>query len=80
MIKEAAIRQDEKIYRGRSHSEIIKDMVERHGLSKPITGEQGFINETDNFIDRETAAKNAIESGQIKKLISPPNLYSEDLL
>jgi len=78
-IKEAAIRQNEQIYTGKRHNLIIIDMVENHCLSKPIKGEQGFITDSGEFVDRITAAKIALESGQIKKLNWPPNLYSEDL-
>lgn len=78
-IEKAAIRQNGNIYTGRRHGEIIKDMVDNHGLPKPIIGEQGFINELGEFVDRLTAAKLALESGQIKELHWPPYLYSEDL-
>ena len=80
MIKEAAIRQENKIYTGKRHDLIIKDMVENYGLKLPIKGEQGFVTDSGDFVDRIMAAKIATESGQIKKLNWPPNLYSEDLL
>ena len=41
--------------------------------------EQGFLLEDGEFVDREAAAKIAIESGQVERLIAPPNLFSEDL-
>lgn len=78
-IKEAAIRQDKQIYTGKRHHLIISDMVENHKISPPIKGEQGFVTDSGEFVDRITAAKIALESGQIEKLNYPPNLYSEDL-
>ena len=78
-IEKAAIRQNGNIYTGKRHSEIIKDMVNNYGLPKPITGEQGFINELGEFFNRLAAAKITLESGQIKELQNPPYLYSEDL-
>jgi len=78
-IKEAAIRQDGQIYTGKRHNLIMDEMrANSISLQKNIF-EQGFITELGEFVDRQTAAKIALESDQIKKLISPPNLYSEDL-
>ena len=55
-------------------------MVNNYGLPKPITGEQGFVNELGEVINRLTATKIALESGQIKEEPqNPPYLYSEDL-
>ena len=78
-IKEAAIRQDGQIYTGKRHNLIMDEMRANSISLQRNTFEQGFIDESGNFLDRETAAKIALESSQIKKLISPPNLYSEDL-
>jgi len=79
-IKEAAYRQDGVIYTGKRHSEIIKRMVEVHGVPKPIGPENsGFVTDSGEFVDRLTAAKLALESGQITELKWPPDLYSEDL-
>lgn len=78
-IEQAAILQDGIIYTGKRHNEIINDMVNNYGLSKPIKGEQGFVNDLGEFVDRLTAAKIALESGQIARLDSPPDLHSEDL-
>ena len=38
---------------------------------------QGFITNTDRFVDREEASKIAFESGQTKEL--KKRLYSEDI-
>ena len=41
---------------------------------------QGFLTNTNRFVDREEGAKIALESGQIEKLnYSKTRLYSEDL-
>ncbi len=40
---------------------------------------QGFVDSDLGFVDRKEAAFIAITQGQVKDLISPPNLYSEDL-
>jgi hypothetical protein len=44
-------------------------------------GEQGFITDDGEFVERVMAANLAVEAGQIRreKLIAPPRLYSEDL-
>lgn len=52
------------------------------GLTKPERIErmgevQGFITNTDRFVDREEASKIAFESGQTKEL--KKRLYSEDI-
>lgn len=40
---------------------------------------QGFMTSLGRFVNRKEAAKIALECGQIDKLYSPPNLYSEDI-
>ena len=43
-------------------------------------GEQGFITDTNEFLDRPTAAQHALECGQISKLkFNNVDLFSEDL-
>lgn len=41
--------------------------------------DQGFITDAGRFVGRTEAATIATGNGQAKKLIAPPNLYSEDL-
>ena len=60
------------------HHNILRFMVDR-GDPTPITGKQGFMTNTGEFVDRETAGHIAIIAGQIERLKWPPNLYSEDL-
>ena len=44
-----------------------------------LLDDQGFLLSNGLFVNRATAAKIALESGQIKELKWPPDLYSEDL-
>jgi len=60
------------------HHDVIRHMSSTLGVS-PHGGEQGFVLSTGSFIDRKMAAKIALKNGQCKKLISPPQLFSEDL-
>jgi len=52
-----------------------------HGLGfKPSSvDDQGFALADGTFIGRTDAARLALESGQVNKLIAPPDLYSEDI-
>lgn len=75
-IREAAIMGREEVpWVGESHDKVIADMV-AHGEPKPITGEQGFVTNTGQFVTREEAAEIAFEAGQIRKRV--PKLFSED--
>lgn len=83
-IKEAAILDTKtgRVYTGRRHSDIIRDMVEEYGIQPPVDGatyEQGFITNDNEFLDRHAAGRVAIAAGQIPALKWPPLLYSEDL-
>jgi len=74
MIKEAAIRKDGIVYTGRRHCYILRD-VEPFGFLKD--GEQGFVTDKGDFVNRKEAAKIAYECEQIP---SPKRiLFSEDL-
>jgi hypothetical protein len=67
MIVAAAIRQNGLVWTGRRHAEIISTMIDA-GLPTPIIGEQGFVDDKDNFLDRHAAAEHAIACGQIPGL------------
>lgn len=75
-ITDAAIRGVNQIFIGRRHCHIIREMVHA-GEPIPITGEQGFINNKGQFINRTEAAKVAFIAGQIKT--PKPTLFSEDV-
>jgi len=75
MIVESAIRKDNIIYRGKRHNNILCDKSRPFGFLK--FGEQGFVTDAGEFLDRGQAAKHAFECGQIKEL--KKQLFSEDL-
>lgn len=49
------------------------------GNPTPIKGEQGFIDDEDNFLNRIDAGKHALSCGQLDKLNWAPQLFTEDL-
>jgi hypothetical protein len=78
-ITAAAIRHDGKVYTGRRHCQIIRDIVASTS-TKRVLGEQGFVLEDGRFVNREDAAFIALASGQIKELkFNTTKLFSEDL-
>jgi hypothetical protein len=82
MITHVAIRLDGEVYslpRPNRHSDVIKKMVEL-GLPTPIScRDSGFLINGRTYVNRKEAVRIAIGSGEVKNLISPPDLYSEDL-
>mgnify|MGYP000208110751 CR=1 FL=1 len=76
-IKESAIWFDGKVYTGKRHGDIIRDMVENHGVKPPCSGHQGFVTEDGHFVCRKAGARIAYEAGQIKKPTT--TLFSEEL-
>lgn len=42
--------------------------------------DQGFITDAGEFVDRVEAGKIALACGQVKSLMSPPQLFSEDII
>ena len=73
----AAIRHGAGFSIGFRHADIIKRMVEEAGVPRPVTDEQGFIDEAGNFLTREQAAEICVKNGQTATLKNP--LTSEDL-
>lgn len=57
----------------------ILNLLNDIGYSWPITGEQGFLTDTGIYLNRLDGAALALKNGQVKKLNSPPKLFSEDL-
>lgn len=43
------------------------------------TCEQGFVTDTGEFLCRAEAAEHALNCGQIRELMTPPWLFSEDM-
>ena len=81
MIKEAAILHEGKLYTGKRHCNVIRNIIAETNC-KHVGGKsvQGFITDTGEFVSREEAAKIALACGQIKALkFSTKELFSEDL-
>lgn len=77
MIKEADIRKDGVIYTGKRHWNIFQDYGSDGSLRD---GEQGFITDTGEFVNREEAWNIAQECGQMTRQTGGwGTLYSEDL-
>jgi len=83
MITAAAIKQNGCVYSGipfkERHHDVIRQIVSVTKI-KPVTGEQGFLDDNGNFLDRKKAAIHALSCGQIKELkYNSTELFSEDL-
>lgn len=81
-IRYVAVRFGDKVVTapmpGFRHHHIL--IVAHHLGFKPASlADQGFALADETFIGRKEAARLALESGQVKKLIAPPDLYSEDI-
>lgn len=63
------------------HHHIIRMMINEKLEESPIVGEQGFIDQYNNFISREDAYKIAIKNGQFNRKYESNMkiLFSEDL-
>ena len=79
-ITDAAMMYKGKMFTGRRHYEIIRDIVNECKV-KRAKGEQGFVTDKGRFVDRSEALKIAISSGQVEegKTINRRHLFSEDL-
>lgn len=60
------------------HGDVLRKL---HDFNPLVVGaeRQGFLTNAGRFVNRRDAAVLALEAGQVVKLISPPELYSEDL-
>jgi len=68
MITLAAIKENNMVYvgkKGQRHDSVINDMITIHKLPPPVTGIQGFVDESGTFYNRHDAAKHAFECGQL---------------
>lgn len=90
----AAIRQDGRVFIGKSHAAIIHHIVETTFI-RPVTGEQGFVvNDVRQhvtsrgeweqndwvFVDRIEGRRIALDAGQIKEPTHHRrDLFSEDI-
>lgn len=67
MIVAAAIKYKGIVLTGVRHCYIFKDIIELFpNAKKPITAHQGFIDNHNNFMDREESLDYAVEKGQLK--------------
>ena len=82
-IKCAAILYDGIIYKGRSHSEIGRRMINTGVCSRPFPGgkSQGFFTTSGWYAERDVAMRLAIAAGQVAEgdTIHATELFSEDL-
>ncbi len=85
MIKKAAIKYNNNIYSGKTHSEINIKMACDGICDAPYNHNsiEGFVDDKNNFMSRKEALQHAIDSGQVnpdpKKRCNPNLLFSEDL-
>ena len=74
-----AVRYKNKIYTllaPNRHHDVIKEIHNQTG-DMNIVGEQGFITNTERFLDRQDAARLAFVNGQIQIFVH--ELFSENL-
>ena len=84
IVKSAIVYQNECIS-GYNHEECFKELFNRYDrdVIKAQDIEQGFITDTNEFVSREEAMWEAVESGQIRKTYTDeeevPPLMSEEM-
>lgn len=83
MIVSAAILKDGVVYTGKRHHNIIHDNISHKVGKHPHI--QGFVNHKGEFLNREEAAIEAMDCGQVVKghanlrhVFDGKTLYSED--
>ena len=80
MIVQAAVRFEGQIYTGRRHVDVLRNMITVHRIRTAVReGEQGFVNDNNEFLTRTEAAKEALACGQIDKLPIGGELISDQL-
>lgn len=79
----AAIKLGDRVFhvpRPGRHHDVIRSMVERHGVKPPVCGVQGFMLDDHTFVDRMDALRVALAAGQVERhKASAMGLYSEDV-
>jgi hypothetical protein len=73
----AAILHKDKLYQGKRHAEIMRQVWEDFGLEYISQLEQGFITDTGIFVTRFQASQITFDSGQTTEIKDP--LLSEHL-
>jgi hypothetical protein len=61
------------------HHTILQIAYQLGFTRSPHGDDQGFVLKDGTYVTRSEAANIALASGQVEKLIAPPDLYSEDL-
>ena len=85
-VRQAAVRQGDRIWTGLRHGQIIQRMVKEEGpnFQKVTAQMQGFVDADGEFLDRKEAFERAVACGQINECAGVPSgetrsLVSEDL-
>lgn len=74
----AAVIYNGKMYQGRRHTEIMKEIYDEFGtVVKIIQEDQGFVSDTGEFLSRWKAGAVAFAAGQTKR--RHETLLSEDV-
>lgn len=76
-----AIKQGDKVHslpKPKRHSDVVIKMV-KAGHYRMVEEQQGFVCGDSSFLNRTDAGVLALQTGQVRKLISPPQLSSIDL-
>jgi hypothetical protein len=77
-IAAAAILERGKIWTGTRHHLIIRDIIQARGKEEGyVSGEQGFVTDKGQFVNRRQAAIIAFNAGQIPN--RKEELFSEDI-
>jgi hypothetical protein len=78
-IRAAAILQEGTLWEGARHCDIIASIVAA-GTVRRVKGEQGFVTNKGEFLDRKAAAQLALSNGQLTdKEFNRARLFSEEL-
>jgi len=64
MIASAAIKKGDRIWTGRRHEDVIRNMI-RQDDEMPDGGVYGFVVDDGQFLDRFQAFKHAVQCGQV---------------
>jgi len=79
VITKAAVKLGDDVYTGLRHPQIIHHVVWIGVADYVHQGEQGFVTDDGEFLDRMAASQHAVASGQVKERSSPWPLLSEEV-
>jgi hypothetical protein len=69
-VERAAIKLGDRVFhvpRPGRHHDVIRSMVQRHGVKPPVCGVQGFMLTDHTFVDRMDALRIALDCGQVER-------------